>query len=96
MEMRKEQREEIGQKLRGIYVDNILGYIFMAQQNNKELLITENDVVSKCDSLEFWDRIGISVMDIEIENDKFKKCEYINDMLIFEYDDRIIKIKSTQ
>lgn len=96
MEMRREKTEEIEKQLRGYYVDNILGYIFMAQQNNKELLVTENDVVSKYDSKEFWSKIGISVMDIEIENEIFKRCEYINESLILEYDNRIIKIKTVK
>ena len=35
-------------------------------------------------------------MDIEAENDCFKKCDYIDDLLILEYNNRVIKIKITK
>ena len=93
MEMRAVKIKQIQNKERGINADNILGYIFMAQQNNKNILIEENEQNQLCKAKYFWDTIGISVMDIEIENDRFKKCDYINEILILEYGKRIIKIK---
>jgi len=96
MEMRVEKIKQIQNKERGINVDNILGYIFMAQQNNKNLLIEENRQNLLCKAKDFWGTIGISIMDIEIENDSFKKCDYIDEILILEYGKRVIRIKITK
>jgi len=91
MEMRK--INITGEKMKDNYVDNILGYIFTAQQENKNLLIIEDNIINKCKARDFWDKVRIDIMDIETENPKFKQCEYINNTLVFKYDNRTIKIK---
>lgn len=96
MEMRvTEFEQELGQVRKG-YEDNLQGYIYMATQNNETLIINEDKKCIICKAKDFWQKTNISVMDIEAENPKFKKCEYISDKLILEYDNRIIKIKTTR
>ena len=95
MEMRVEN-EITNEKIRKGYEDNLQGYIFIATQNNERLVIVESKKDIICNAKDFWRIINISVMDIESENPKFKKCEYIKDMLILEYDNRIIRIKNAK
>jgi len=92
MEMRVEKNKVTDKQIRKWYEDNLQAYIFMAKQNDKKLVITENKTNIICNAKDFWKEINISVMDIEAENPKFKKCEYIKDKLILEYDNRTIRI----
>jgi hypothetical protein len=93
MGMRVKQNRKTTEQLKKEYETNIQGYIFMAKENNNNILISENNDIIVCKAQDFWNTIRISVMDIEIENPKFIRCEYINDKLMLEYDDRIIKLK---
>jgi hypothetical protein len=96
MAIRNERELFSKEKKRKQYVDNLQGFIFMAQVNNKELTIIEDNIINKCKAKDFWGVLKIDVMDIELENNNFKKCDYINKMLILEYNNRIIKIKLTK
>lgn len=84
------------EQIRKGYEDNIQGYIFMTTQNNEKLIINENKKNIICSAKDFWKTTNINVMDIEVENHKLKKCEYINEILMLEYDNRIIKIKTAK
>ena len=95
MEMRAiNLAKEVGQGRRE-YIDNIHGYIFMAKENKEKLIISEGNTGIICDAKDFWKITNIDIMDIEEENSKFKSCEYIKNFLKLEYDNRIIKIKTT-
>lgn len=94
MEMRVEENKITEKQLRKIYETNLQGYIFMAKENNEKLVINENEKVIICNAEDFWKTTNISVMDIEAENPKLKKCEYIKNSLLLEYNNRIIKIKN--
>lgn len=96
MEMRENEFEEKEEQIRKGYEDKLQGYIFMAIQDDRNLVINENKKNIICNAKDFWKVINISVMDIEAENQNFKKCEYINDTLIFEYNNRIIEIKNAK
>lgn len=95
MEMRVEN-EITNNQIRKGYEDNLQGYIFIATQNNRRLIINETQKDIICNTKDFWKAINISVMDIEAGNPRFQKCEYINDGLVLEYNDRIIKIKTAK
>ena len=96
MEMRVTENTITNEQIRKGYEDNLQGYIFISIQDNRRLVICENKTDTICDAKNFWEIINISVMDIEAENPKFKKCEYINNNLILEYDNRIIRIKTSK
>lgn len=89
MEMRVTEYQQVRKE----YENNLQGYVFMAKENNSNLLIYENDNILNCKAKDFWETVDISVMDIDAENPKFKRCEYINNLLELEYENRIIKIK---
>ena len=80
--------------MRNEYETNLQGFVFIARQENKQLIINENNQEITCNAKDFWKTVNIDVMDIDAENLEFKKCEYINDSsVLVEYGTRIIKIE---
>jgi hypothetical protein len=72
--------------------DILLHYIYTAQQEDSMLIIEENEKTTECQAIEFYNHVNIDVMDIDEDNEDFISCKYINDIIMLEYENRIIKI----
>jgi hypothetical protein len=72
--------------------DILLHYIYIAQQEDSMLIIEENKDTTECQAIDFYSHVNIDVMDIDEDNEDFISCKYINDIIMLEYENRIIKI----
>jgi hypothetical protein len=90
MEMRKTIIEKISKEE---MAESLTSFIFISQQDNLTLTIGEQNQIKECTAKDFYNIIGVDIMDIDEDNDEFMGCEYINeDTIILRYGDRIIKI----